>query len=69
MNAEISLMGVYVPSLLFCALLAAMAATALALTLRALGLHRFIWHRSLFNASAFVCLLGAAMQFLSERSP
>ncbi len=69
MNPEISLFGVYVPSLLFCAALAAVAATALAATLRVLGLHRFIWHRSLFNAAAFVCLLGAAMQLFSGRFP
>ncbi len=69
MNPETSLFGVYVPSLLLCAALAALAATALALTLRAFGLHRFIWRRSLFNAAAFVCLLGATLQFFSERSP
>lgn len=69
MNAEISLFGVYVPSLLLCAALAAMAATLLALTLRALGLYRFIWRGNLFNAAALVCLLGVTLQFLSERSP
>ncbi len=69
MNAEISLFGVYVPSLLLCAPFAALAVTALGLMLRTFGLDRVIWHRSLFNAAAFVCLLGVAMQLLSEGSP
>ncbi len=69
MNAEISLFGVYVPSLFFYAALAAMVVTAIALTLRALGLDRIVWHHSLFNAAAFVCLLGVAMQLLWESSP
>ncbi len=64
MNPEISLFGVFAPSLLVCALIAAILVAALALILRALGLYRFIWHRSLFNAAAFICLLGATLQFL-----
>lgn len=64
MNPEISLFGVFVPSLLVCALLAALLVTALALILRALGVYRFIWRRSLFNAAAFICLLGVTLHFL-----
>jgi protein AaeX len=69
MNAEINLLGVYVPSLILCAPIAAMAVAALGRALRSLGLDRIIWHRSLFNAAAFICLLGVVTQLLSKSSP
>ncbi len=66
MNEEISLFGVFVPSILACSILAYVAMVAVARVLGAAGVYHFIWHRSLFNLSIFVCLLGASVLILSR---
>ena len=66
MNEEISLFGIFVPSILVCAVASYVAMVVFARGLRAIDAYRFIWHRSLFNLSMFVCLLCAAVLFLSQ---
>jgi hypothetical protein len=68
MTPEISVFGVYMPSILPCALIAYLATRLVARGLRAAGFYRFVWHPSLFNVSLFVCLLGGILGLL-ERSP
>lgn len=66
MNAEISVFGIFVPSILACSILSYVAMVLIARGLRAVGAYRFIWHRSLFNLSMFVCLLCATVLFFSS---
>ena len=68
MTPEISVFGVYMPSILPCALIAYLTTSLVARGLRAAGFYRFVWHPSLFNVSLFVCLLGGILGLL-ERSP
>lgn len=68
MNAEISVFGLYLPSLLVCAPLAYALTVFVRVALGVLGLYRFLWHRSLFNVAIFVCLLGVILHFLSGTS-
>jgi hypothetical protein len=65
MNPEISLFGVFLPSILVCALIAYPIATLIARGLAAAGFYRFVWHPALFNLSLFVCLLGGLVFLLS----
>ncbi len=66
MNAEISVFGVFVPSILLCAVIAYATTAVIARGLRATGGYRYVWHQSLFNLSVFVCLLGASVLFFSK---
>ncbi len=66
MNEEISLFGIFVPSILVCSIAAYMAMVVVARGLSAAGVYRYIWHKSLFNLSIFVCLLGASVLFFSK---
>ena len=66
MNAEISIFGVYVPSILVCAVVAYMGTAVLARCLRYAGVYRFVWHQSLFNLAVFVCLLGLSVLLLTK---
>lgn len=68
MNAEISLFGVFTPSLLLCAVFAYLMAAGIKQALGAIGFYRFVWHRSLFNFAMFICLLGVTEILLSEVS-
>ena len=58
MNPEVSVFGVFLPSILVCALIAYLTTSLIARGLKAAGFYRFVWHPSLFNLSLFVCLLG-----------
>jgi Protein of unknown function (DUF1656) len=69
MNAEISLFGVFAPSLLLCAIVAYLISAAISRMLGAVGFYRLVWHRPLFNFAMFVCLLGACEILLSKVSP
>lgn len=66
MNEEISLFGIFVPSILACSVLSYVAMVAVTRLLRAIGAYQYIWHRSLFNLSMFVCILCATVLFLSQ---
>lgn len=66
MNEEISLFGMFVPSILACSVLSYVAMVAVARLLRAIGAYQYVWHRSLFNLSMFVCILCATVLFLSQ---
>jgi hypothetical protein len=66
MNEEISLFGIFVPSILACSVLSYVAMVAVARLLRAVGAYQYIWHRSLFNLSMFVCILCATVLVLFQ---
>lgn len=66
MNEEVSLFGIFVPSILACSIISYVAMVVIARLLRAVGAYQFIWHRSLFNLSMFVCILCATVVFLSQ---
>jgi hypothetical protein len=66
MNAEISIFGVFVPSLLLCAPLAYLLTALMKQMLGALQFYRFVWHQSLFNFAMFVCLLGGSLILASK---
>jgi hypothetical protein len=59
MIGEISLSGIYVPSLLVLSLLSLAASRAIRHVLARLGLYRLVWHPALFDAALFVIVLGA----------
>lgn len=65
MNAEISIFGVFVSSLLVYALVAFVLEIVTKRALEAIGFYRFVWHPALFNFAMFVCLLGACVLLLS----
>jgi hypothetical protein len=66
MNAELSIFGVFVPSVLVCAVVAYIGMAVIARSLRYLGVYRFVWHQSLFNLAVFVCLLGLSVLLLTK---
>lgn len=66
MNEEISLFGIFVPSILACSVLSYVAMVAVARLLRAVGAYQYVWHRSLFNLAMFVCILCATVLLLSQ---
>lgn len=68
MNAEVSFFGVFAPSILPCALLAALFTSVLTRLLAAVGFYRLVWHRALFNFSMFVCVLAATLVVASRVS-
>ncbi len=69
MNAEISIFGVFTPSLLLCAIVTYLISATISRMLGAVGFYRLVWHRPLFNFAMFVCLLGAIEVLLSKVSP
>jgi hypothetical protein len=58
MTGEVSLGGVFVPTLLVSALAALALAFALSRLIAAFGLYRFVAYRALVDLSLFVLLLG-----------
>ncbi|CAN2533360.1 MAG TPA: DUF1656 domain-containing protein [Methylosinus sp.] len=65
MNAEISVFGVFLSSLLAFAVVAFLLEIMIRRALEAVGFYRFVWHPALFNLAMFVCLLGACVLLLS----
>ncbi|HVZ07181.1 DUF1656 domain-containing protein [Rhodopila sp.] len=61
MIGEISIDGVFVPSLLVWALIAFLLNLALRRLLSATGVYRFVWHRALFDAALYVILLAVVV--------
>ncbi|WP_409560910.1 DUF1656 domain-containing protein [Hyphomicrobium sp. MC8b] len=66
MNEEISLFGIFVPSVLACSVISYVVMVAVSRVLRVVGAYQYIWHRSLFNLSMFVCILCATVLFLFQ---
>jgi hypothetical protein len=58
MSAEISLHGLYVPTLLLLALAALVCTRILGRLLLRLGFYRLVWHPALFDFALFGILLG-----------
>jgi hypothetical protein len=58
MIGEVSLAGVFVPTLLVLAMLALALSFALTRLLAAFGLYRFVAYRALVDLSLFVLILG-----------
>ncbi|WBS05276.1 DUF1656 domain-containing protein [Pseudoduganella sp. SL102] len=58
MSAEISLHGLYVPTLLLLALAALAGTRVLGKLLLRLGFYRLVWHPALFDCALFGILLG-----------
>jgi hypothetical protein len=61
MIGEISLGGVFVPSLLIWVLVAFGLNVVLRRALYAAGFYRFVWHRALFDLALFVILLAGVV--------
>lgn len=59
MIAEISLHGLYVPTLLLLAVAALVCTRAFGRLLLRLGFYRFVWHPALFEFALFGILLGS----------
>ncbi len=57
MIGEISLFGVYIPSLLIWGLIALALHFVLRRAFAALGFYRLVWHRALFDLALFTILL------------
>ena len=58
MIAEVSLHGLYVPTLLLLALAALVCTRVLGKLLVRVGFYRFVWHPALFEFALFGILLG-----------
>jgi hypothetical protein len=61
MIGEISIGGVFIPSLLIWALIAFVLNVVLRRFLYAVGFYRLVWHRPLFDTALFVILLAAVV--------
>jgi hypothetical protein len=66
MIGEVSLYGIFVPTLLLLTLLALALSRVLTSLLARLGLHRYVWHPALFDFSLFVIVLAALSFFASN---
>jgi hypothetical protein len=66
MTGEVSLYGLYVPTLLLLALAALVVSRLVGGLLARLGLYRFVWHPALFDLSLFVIVLGSLSFFASN---
>ena len=69
MNAEISIFGIFVPSILPCAIVTYAMMAVIARGVRAAGGYRYVWHQSLFNLCLFVCLLGVSVLLFAKVNP
>ena len=61
MIGEISIGGVFIPSLLIWGVIAFVLNVALRRLLYAVGFYRLVWHRPLFDAALFVLLLAGVV--------
>jgi hypothetical protein len=66
MIGEISIGGVFVPSLLIWALIAFVLNVVLRRILHAAGFYRLVWHRPLFDAALFVILLAVVVALSAQ---
>ncbi|WP_426806114.1 DUF1656 domain-containing protein, partial [Stenotrophomonas sp. SrG] len=67
MSGEVSLYGVFVPTLLGLMLLAYLLTSGLRLVLQRPGAYRHIWHPALFNLAVDVSVLGGVVSLMRWR--
>jgi len=67
MTAELSLYGLYIPTLLLLAILALVCTRALGRLLMRLGFYRLVWHPALFEFALFFIVLGSFSILLTNR--
>ncbi|ABF11654.1 uncharacterized protein DUF1656 [Cupriavidus metallidurans] len=61
MPGEISIYGVYIPSLLVWMLAAFVITSAARAVLTRVGFYKLVWHRSLFNLALYAIVLGGVV--------
>ena len=61
MPGEISIYGVFIPSLLVWMLAAFILTSAARAVLVRVGFYRLVWHRSLFNLALYAIVLGGVV--------
>ena len=61
MPGEISIYGVYIPSLLVWMLSAFVITSAARAVLTRVGFYKLVWHRSLFNLALYAIVLGGVV--------
>jgi len=61
MPGEISIYGVYIPSLLVWMLAAFVITSAARAVLARAGFYKLVWHRSLFNLALYAIVLGGVV--------
>lgn len=66
MIAEVSLHGLYVPTLLLLALVALAGTRVLGKLLLRLGVYRLVWHPALFEFALFFILLGSLSTLMAH---
>jgi hypothetical protein len=59
MIGESNIAGVFIPSLLFAALIAFCLTTVVRWGFRGLRLYRFVWHAGLFDVALYIVMLWA----------
>lgn len=64
MPGEISLYGVFIPSLLVWMFAAFIITSAARAVLVRVGFYRLVWHRSLFNLALYAIVLGGVVGFV-----
>ena len=67
MTAELSLYGLYVPTLLLLAILALIFTRVLGKLLMRVGFYRLVWHPALFEFALFFIFLGSFSILLTNR--
>ena len=67
MIAELSLYGLYVPTLLPLAVFALIGTRVLGRFLMRIGFYRLVWHPALFECALFFILLGGLSALLTNR--
>lgn len=65
MTGEVSLYGIFIPSLLLMALLALMLSSAFSWLLARAGFYRLVWHPALFDLAMFIVVLAVLCRFLT----
>ena len=61
MPGEISIYGVYIPSLLVWMIAAFVITSAARAVLTRVGFYKLVWHRSLFNLALYAIVLGGVV--------
>ncbi|NGZ86203.1 DUF1656 domain-containing protein [Duganella aceris] len=67
MTAELSLYGLYIPTLLLLAIVALICTRVLGRFLMRIGFYRLVWHPALFEFALFFILLGGFSMLLTSR--
>ncbi len=66
MTAEISLYGLYVPTILLLSLLSLVCTRACGRLLMQLGFYRLVWHPALFEFALFFIVMGSLSSLLTN---